>query len=98
MLHIIDGGFHSTLETVSHNALDLYKCNRLPVLRQNTTICLTYVLPCLSCLDLFQLPGPPTSCCLYLPHVFIPLDFHRFRIKLLSQFPYTVKLTHLLLK
>ena len=26
-------------------------------------------------------------------YVFIPLDFHRFAIKLLSQFPHTAKLT-----
>jgi hypothetical protein len=37
-----------------------------------------------------------TSYYLHLLHVFIPLDFHRFTIKLLRQFPHTAKLTSVL--
>ena len=69
-------------------------CNRLPVLRRNTTICLTYVLPvldaqtCSSCLD-FLFPVAQ-----HLPRVYIEALELQFTLKLLGQFHTLQKLTN----
>ncbi|OCK86576.1 uncharacterized protein K441DRAFT_43777 [Cenococcum geophilum 1.58] len=51
---------------------------------QCLTTCFHYLLPTVSAV--FLLPF----------HVYIPLDFHRFTIKLLVQFLHTAKLTEML--
>jgi len=61
-----------------------------------------YPVLCLPCITLYPLTRSPTNhrvshwlsqlpLFLHLHHVFIPLDFHRFTIKSLMQFPHTAK-------
>ena len=76
--------------------IDNGSCNRLPDLAYYSVL-LASALPYMShylWLTRLLSAKPTTFCPIF--HVFIPLDFHRFTIKLLGQFPHTAKLTYTL--